>query len=161
MSKVRKSDDATAADAQHLPQHLQWRACFLKRLAEDDVVEGLIGEIGEGFFDVALINGHAFGDSPLDSRTRKLDAERVHILVLREPGQKLAFSAAQVEHARPANHDLTDDRVIAAAQQCAYKRLCARMHGCRHQPLILRVLARKPRTSSVCSATVTRKASCP
>src|ERR1039458_8339590 len=62
-------------------------------------------------------------------------------------------AAAQVEHFGIGLHDLADNRVIAASQQFADE---SRLHCA-----FSNVLARKPRTRSVCSTTSTRKESCP
>ena len=87
------------------------------------------------------------------------DSPNIHFLVGRQPGQQFAFAAAQVEHLGPGLHDFADDGVIAAAQQFAHEgRFLGGLGG---HAIFSKVLARKPRTRLVCSATSTRNESCP
>src|SRR5262249_54418777 len=112
-----------------------------------------IGIVGERLIDVALEDRDPAGDGALHFRARNLDASRIHALVLRQPLQQFAFAATEIEHTRFRLHDFADDRVVAAAQQFPYE---AGLHDS-----FSNVLARNPPTSSVCSATSTRKESCP
>ena len=47
VAEIRECDDRAMADAQHLLQNLQRLADFLQRLAENDVIERVVGIVGE------------------------------------------------------------------------------------------------------------------
>src|SRR5579883_2521129 len=66
-----------------------------------------------------MVNRNAARDGLLDFGADDFDATCVHVLVLSQPGQKLAFAAAQVENTRIWFDDVADDGVIAAPQQRA------------------------------------------
>ena len=153
MAEIRKRHDGAAAHPQHLPKHLTRPVSLLERLAEDDVIEGRVGVIGESLVEIALEDRDAAGDGALDFGAGELDAARIDALIGGEPFEQLAFAAAEVEHAAAGLDDLADDRVIAATQQIPDK---PRLHES-----FSNVVERNPRTRSVCSATSTRKASWP
>src|SRR5215471_9400811 len=108
VSKVRESDDRSLAHAQHVAQYLEWLARFLQGLAENHVIESVVGQVRQRVFEVAVKNR---------------DATRVYVLVLSEPVQQLAFATSQIEHASVGLDELADDRVIAAAEQLRHERL--------------------------------------
>src|SRR5215470_6831605 len=123
VSKVRESDDRSLAHAQHVAQYLEWLARFLQGLAENHVIESVVGQVRQRVFEVAVKNRDAARDGLLRSRARNLDATRVYVLVLSEPVQQLAFATSQIEHASVGLDELADDRVIAAAEQLRHERL--------------------------------------
>src|SRR5689334_6221760 len=137
--------------------------CLLQGLAKNHVVKGLVWIIGETLIDVALIHGHPTGDRALDFRAYDLDTSSIHVLVLLKPLQQLTFAAADIEHARVGLHQLADDGVIAASKDTVDEWSGASLHRSGFHGLARsrNVLARKPRTSSVCSPTSTRNASWP
>ena len=116
MAEVGKRDDGAPAHAQHLAQHFERSPGFLQRLAENHVVEGLIGQIRQGFFDVAVENRNAARDRLLDFCAGDLDPARIHVLVLGEPLQQFPLAAAEVENPRIPLDDLADDGVVATAR---------------------------------------------
>ena len=109
MAEVRKRDDRPPAHAQHLLQHLQRGARFLQRLAQDHVIERLVRIIREALIDIALIDRNAPRNRAAHLRRRNLHAAREHLLMFRQPGQQLAFAAAEIEHAAAGLDDLADD----------------------------------------------------
>ena len=79
-----------------------------------------------------------------------------------EPGEEGAVAAAEIEDLGAGLDDLADDGVVAAAEGLAGETLGAQAGGVAHDCCSsAKVLARKPRTSSVCSFTSMRKASWP
>ena len=100
-------------------KHFERRACFLQSLAEDDVIESLIGQVGQGFFEIAVKYRNAAGDGPLRLWPGDLDASRIHMFVRRQPRQQLAFAAAEIEDAGVGFNQFADDGVVAAAKQLA------------------------------------------
>src|SRR5205823_6591190 len=120
---------------------------------ENHVIECLVGVIGQPFVDVALEDRDAACDGFLYLGAGDFHAARIHALGGGQPLQQFAFAAAQVEHLGPRLDNFADDGIIAAAQELADE---AGLHC-----TFSNVLARNPRTRSVCSTTSTRKESCP
>src|SRR5580692_912433 len=121
VAKIRKGDDGAASHAQHILKHLERRSCFLQSLAEDHIIETLIGKVGEGFFKIAVKYRNAARDGALRLGSGDLHAARIHMFVGRQPFQKFAFAAAEVEHAGVGFDQFADDGVVAAAEQLAYE----------------------------------------
>lgn len=120
VAKVRKRHDRMAADAQHLLKHAERMAGFLERLGQDDVIERLFRVFGHRLVDVAVIDRDAPGDRFLNQLAVDLDAARLHLLVLAQPGQQRAVPASQVEHPRSGRNQFRDESKIAPSKDVAY-----------------------------------------
>src|SRR5688572_5516700 len=165
MAEVRESDDGAPPDAKHLAQNLERLANLLEGLTQNHVFESFVRIIGKALIDVSLVHRDAARDRPLDPSTDNLHATRVDAFMLREPLKQLAIAAADVQDTRVRLNNIANDRVVAAAKDLTNEWAAPDFRwGRRHEAFAAfsrNVLARKPRMSSVCSATSTRKASCP
>ena len=119
MAEIGEGDDGALADAQHLLQHLARVAGGLERLGQDDVIETVVGIIGEIDVGVALDHRKALGDAIVDAFLRNLDAARVHVLGLGEEPQQFAVAAADIEHPRAALDHAGDEQEIDARRSSA------------------------------------------
>jgi len=106
-----------ASHAQHFAQYFEWRAGFLQGLAQDHVVERLVGKIGQRVFDIAVKNGDASRDGLPHFGAFDLHAARIHALVFGQPREQFALAASQVQHASPRLNNGADNRVVAASEQ--------------------------------------------
>ena len=127
VAEIRKRHDGAPAHAQHLAENPERVASLLQGLAEDHVIERVIGIILEHFVDVALIGRHAARDGPLHLGGRDLNAARIHSLVLGQPVEQLAFAASEIQHLAIRLDDVADDGEILAAQQFADERLARQL----------------------------------
>src|SRR5580704_13735592 len=117
VAEIRECYDGLASHAEHFTQHFKRCARFLKGLAEDYIVERLIGEIGECVLDVAMKNRNAAPYGLPHLSALNLHPTSIHVLILGEPGQQLALPAAEVQHARIGLDDFADDGVVAPSEQ--------------------------------------------
>src|SRR6185369_13810459 len=109
-------------------------------------------------FQVALIDRGSTRDGLLHTCAFHLHAAPVHLLVFLEPGQQLALAAAQIQHPRLWLDQVSDDREVAPPIDVSH-----RCYALGQPPAAAprNVLARNPRTTSVCCSTSTRNESCP
>ncbi len=101
-----------------------------------------------------MIDGHAAGGGALGELGFELDAAAFDAAVFAEPGEQGPVAAAEVEDAGAFGDEAADEGVVAAAEDLAD------LHG-RASRNSRWQRSRKPRMTSVCSATSTRKASWP
>ena len=85
---------ARLSHAQHFAQHFERGARFLQGLAQDHIIEGLVGKIGQRVLNVAVKNRDAAGNGLPHFRAFNLHAACIHALVLGQPGQQFAFATA-------------------------------------------------------------------
>src|SRR5438105_3697384 len=105
VTEIRECHNRMFSDAQHLAEYFQRRARFLESLAEDHIVERLIGQIRERLFNIAMENRHAAADRLAHFRARDFDPPRVYVFLLGEPRQQLSLAAAQIQNARVGFND--------------------------------------------------------
>src|SRR5205085_12121740 len=133
-------------------------------LAQDDVIENPVRIILQAMIDIALINRNTPGDCALYALSVQLDPACFHSLVLLQPREQFAIAATQIEYACLWLDQFADDCVIRTAEYTMDKWTVPKLGRIgRHARATIsrQVLARKPRMSSVSSATSTRNASCP
>ena len=160
MPEVGERDDGVAADAQELLQHLLGPQRGLDGEAQDGVVEGIVGVVGEIAVGVALDHGEPARHAGIDPLALDLDAAPIHSLGVGQELQQRAVAAPHVEHARALRHHLGDQEVVGAIDELG--------GGCQHQPSRAgfrsrrRAAAlRKPRMVANSSGSSSRKASWP
>ena len=120
MAEIWKGNQGAAADAEHVVQHLQRLTNLLQGLAEDDVVEGLVGVISQAFFDVTLVAADSFSNRLLHLCAIHFDSARIDVLVVGEPTQQFSVAAAKIEDARLGRDDFTENGLVATTEQVAY-----------------------------------------
>ena len=94
MAEIREGHDAPAPHAQHFAQHPPRLPRFLQGLAEDHVIEGVVGIVGQPLIDIALKHGDPARDRAAHFLARDLDAARIHVLVRGQPMQQFALATA-------------------------------------------------------------------
>ena len=164
MAEIGERHDGAPTDAQHLLQHAPGLAGRLQGLRENDIVEGVVGIIGEIRIGVALNHEEALRHAIIHAALRQFDAARVHIARLAQQAQQFAIAAAHIQHPRAALHHLRNQQEIDA--RCGHGRpLLIEDRG--HQraaPMRPRARAaesRKPRVAASKSGSSSRKASWP
>src|SRR5258708_2731855 len=93
MAEIREGHNSMSSDAQHLAQHFQRRARFLQSLAEDHIIERLIGQIRERLFNIARTTRSASSNRLALFRARDSDPPRIDIFLRGEPGEHLSRAA--------------------------------------------------------------------
>ena len=112
---VRKTDDAAAADPQHVAEHARGVENGLQRLRKHNDVELAVGEGRQSFVQVGLHHIQPAADASHDRLLVPFDAHDLVMLALAEPGQKFAAAAAEIEHARFRRNQIEDRVVIQSA----------------------------------------------
>ena len=69
-----------------------------QRLAQDDEVKLLVGEIGQSFFQIAMPDGEPPGDAAADVGFIFFDAPGKYRFVRQQGGQQSSIAAAQIQH---------------------------------------------------------------
>src|SRR6266851_409568 len=163
MAEIRERNDGAPADADEMLEHLARLMRRLQRLAEHGVVEGVRRIILEIVVRVALDDREAVPHAGVDARLRQLHAAAVDALVLRQIGEQLAVTAADIEHARARLDHLRDEPEIAAQARAVGGGAGDAAVGA-HSPLRPRWRAqpsRKPRKVAKNSGSSSRNASWP
>ena len=86
MGKIRKTDNAPFTHAKHFSDDETGMTDFLEGLAEDHVIERLIGEIGEALINITVVDGEALADAFINLFFRDLDPGPFNLLFI---GQEL------------------------------------------------------------------------
>ena len=142
MSEVREGDDGAPADAQHVLQHDPRTLRRLQGLRENDIVEAVLGIIGEVRVRVALNDGQALGDAVVHAALRQLDAAAVDLTIAGQHLEEQPVAAADVEHAAPRRHHIGDDGEIGSLERATDHEAFARLGA---TPRALAAASRKPR----------------
>ena len=114
MAEIGEGDDRLPPDAEHLLDDDTRPVGRLQRLAEDDIVEGIVGIVDEIGVGVALDDREAARDAFVDAALADLDAAPVDPARRLEERQELAVAAADVEDARAGLDQLGDDEMVDA-----------------------------------------------
>ena len=114
MAEIGEGDDGALADAQHLLQHQPRVAGGLKGLGQDDVIEAVVGIIGEIDVGVALHHRKPPGDAIIDALLRNLHPARVNALGVRKQAEQFAVAAADIQHPRADLDHAGDQQQIDA-----------------------------------------------
>src|SRR5579871_4461939 len=138
-------------------QHFHRPVSLLKRLAENDVIESVVGVILKTLVNVTLVDRNPPRDGPLHTAAGDLHTAGINTLILGQPLQQFTLAAAQVKHLRVGLDNLPNDGVVAAAKYLRNK--CGFFLRFGRHCTFSYVLPRKPRMRSVCSATSTKNAS--
>ena len=117
MAEIGERHDGAPADAQHMLEHAARIARRLNGLRENDIVEGVVGIIGEVGVGVALDDRQPLGDAIADALARQLDAAPVGLAAQFQQVQQRAVAAAYIEDARPGLHHGGDQNEVDAAKR--------------------------------------------
>ena len=88
VGEIGEADESAGADAQQFVEHAVGPRGGLQRLAEDRVVEALIGIVGEVAVGIALHHAEALADAALDAIAIDLDPAYVALLVARASARR-------------------------------------------------------------------------
>jgi len=114
MAEVGERDNGAAGDPEELLQDMPGLAGRLNCLAQDGIVEGVIGVVDEIFIGIALNNREALGNAEVDAFPANLDAATVDRLGLGEQPQQLSVATANIDDARTLTHHLGDEPMVGA-----------------------------------------------
>jgi len=112
--EVRETDDADAADARRLAQHLLGVPQVLQRVELKDDVEAAVVEQRQPFLEVELDDVDAALVAGEHVRVGDLDAVAAAAALALQHREQLAVAAAEVEDARAVRHELGDEFDVLA-----------------------------------------------
>ena len=98
MTEVWKADYYLVANTEQGFDEGLWFIDLLQGLAEDDIVEGVIGVVSDLFVDVAVDDGEALGDALLDIVLTEIDAGAGSALLIPEQAQEFSVATTQIKH---------------------------------------------------------------
>src|SRR4029077_10960312 len=150
--EVGERHDGPLADPQHLAQHLARLARGLQGLAQDHVVERIVGIVAQVGVGVALDHRQAVGHAGVDAGLAQFHAARVDLLEVHQIGQERAVAAADIERARGRVDHIGDELQIDAN---------GGGHGTSFSPRTVPAPLRKPAKVRNISGSSSRKASWP
>jgi len=110
--EVREADDADAADARRLAQHLLGVPEVLQRVELEDDVEAAVLEQRQPFFEVELDDVDAALLASQDVLVGDLDAVAAATALALQQGEQLAAAAAEIEDARAVRHEFGDELYV-------------------------------------------------
>ena len=101
---------------EQLVEHLARSVHVLECLAEDDVVEGTVGEVREVRVGVALDDGQPPAHAGLDPVVPDLDPLPLHLLFGFQRLQERSVPAPDIEHPPAGGHQFRDQTEVSAAR---------------------------------------------
>lgn len=114
MREIGEGDESALTDAQQMVEHLVGRARGLQRLAEDRIVEPLVGIAGQIDIGIALHHRQPARDGRGDIGRIDLQPARIHPRLVAQRRHQLPVAAADIQHAGAACDMVGDDRQIGA-----------------------------------------------
>ena len=133
MGEVREADDADAAHARRLNQHLFGVAQVLQGVELEHDVEAAVLEQGQAVFEIELDHVDAAGQAGVHVGVGQLDAVAAAAAPLDQVRQQLTAAATEVEHTAALRHQLGDQfevfalaHVNSRAMRSKYVRMTAK-----------------------------------
>jgi hypothetical protein len=117
MREIGEGDEGPPTDAQQFVEHPIRPARGLQRLAEDGIIEAVIGIVGEIAIGIALHHRQPLRHRGGDIGGVEFEPARVHSAPVAQGRHQRAVAAADVEHARHRLDVGGDDRKIGAQRR--------------------------------------------
>ena len=110
--EIGEGDEGALADAEQFREDAVRTTRGLERLAEDRIVEAVVGIVGKVHVGVALHDRKPARDRRGDIRRIELKPARVHLPLVAKRRHQRPVAATHVEHARAARDVASDNREV-------------------------------------------------